>query len=68
MNWPPSHCPIGSRVRCGQEDGQEDCMERTDYISTSPHMPDCVTAKSHRDCGVREGGGHVVEAEEIGEN
>lgn len=27
-------------------------MERTDYISLSPHMPDCVTAKGPRDCGM----------------
>lgn len=34
-------------------------MERTDYISLSPHMPDCVTAKCPRDCGMagRRGGG-----------
>lgn len=30
-------------------------MERADYISPSPHMPDCVTAKCPRDGGM--GGG-----------
>lgn len=65
MNLPPTHSPIGSRVVRGtgreicrrrEDERQEDCMERTDYISPSPHMPDCVTAKCPRDCGA-EGGG-----------
>ena len=31
------------------------CVERADYISPSPHMPDCVTAKCPRDGGMEEG-------------
>lgn len=69
---PPSHCPIssgevrrtGSKIGRRREDERwEDCMERTDYISLSPHMPDCVTAKCPRDCGTDgrwRGGGSGV--------
>lgn len=28
-----------------------------DYVSPSPHMPDCVTAKCPRDGGLEEGSG-----------